>query len=202
MAVGTSDVPETPRAIKVGVGLPQPPEDLGGWLADVAAFDAAGADALWVELPPDTGLDPLAVTAALATLTFRSLLVTALPESSGGPITRTLATIARLSQGRLALLGARAHVAEAIGADEDWPGLEVFRRLDDGGFECTRVGAEPERWERTASPDSREAWQVAIAHAAERGVGGLLVPAAPRLLDILRNPDAWGDRRDLQLAQG
>jgi hypothetical protein len=29
-----------------------------------------------------------------------------------------------------------------------------------------------------------------------------MVPANPRLLDILRNPDEPGDRRDLQLAQG
>jgi hypothetical protein len=28
------------------------------------------------------------------------------------------------------------------------------------------------------------------------------VPADPRLLDILRNPDDHGDRHDLQLAQG
>jgi len=29
-----------------------------------------------------------------------------------------------------------------------------------------------------------------------------VVPVDPRLLDILRNPDDPGDRRDLQLAQG
>jgi hypothetical protein len=28
------------------------------------------------------------------------------------------------------------------------------------------------------------------------------VPAGPRLLDLLRNPDDPGDRRDLYLAQG
>ena len=31
---------------------------------------------------------------------------------------------------------------------------------------------------------------------------GLLVPAHPRLLDILRNPDDPGERHDLQLTQG
>jgi hypothetical protein len=30
----------------------------------------------------------------------------------------------------------------------------------------------------------------------------VLVPAGPRLLDLLRNPDDPGDRRDLYLAQG
>lgn len=199
-----SGVPESAWPVKVGVQLPGPPEDLGGWLADAAAFDAAGADALWVEFPSDARLDPLAVTAALTTLTFRSLLVAPLPESPTGQQAqgRTLATIARLSQGRLALHCARAQLAEASRTDEDWPVLEIFCRLDDGGFERTRVGAEPERWARTPSPDGRVAWREAIGGAAERGVGGLLVPAEPRLLDILRNPDSGDDRRDLQLAQG
>ena len=41
-----------------------------------------------------------------------------------------------------------------------------------------------------------------LADAAERGIAGLVVPADPRLLDILRNPDEPGERHDLQLAQG
>ncbi len=199
-----SDTPEPRRAVKVGVLLPQPPEDLGEWLADAAAFDAAGADALWLDPRPDARLDPLAVTAALATLTFRSLLVTALPEYAGSPQARarTLATIVRLTRGRFALCGERAQLAEVTGADSGPSGLEVFYRLDGSVFVRTRAGGELERWARTASPDGRAAWRATIADAAGRGVGGLLVPAEPRLLDILRNPDDSGDRRDLQLAQG
>jgi hypothetical protein len=184
---------DTATRVQVGVLLPRPPDDLGGWLADVAAYDAAGADALWLDVAADTGLDPLALAAALATLTYRSLLVTSLPYDDSGPRARarTLSTIARLSRGRLALSGGQAP-----------PDVHVFRRVDGDAFVRDRLGGEPERWVRTPTPDSRAAWQAAVADAAERGVGGLLVPAGPRLLDILRNPDGFGDRNDLQLAVG
>ena len=48
----------------------------------------------------------------------------------------------------------------------------------------------------------RAAWRTALTDAVTNGAGGLLVPAGPRLLDILRNPNDPDDRRDLQLAQG
>ena len=67
--------------VKVGVQLPPSPGDLGEWLADGASFEAAGADALWVDLTPEAELDPVTVTAALAAVTYRSLLVLALPVS-------------------------------------------------------------------------------------------------------------------------
>jgi len=51
-------------------------------------------------------------------------------------------------------------------------------------------------------PDGRAAWRATLLDAGERGLRGLLVPADPRLLDILRNPDDPGYRHDLQLAQG
>jgi hypothetical protein len=178
--------------VRVGVVLVAPAEDFGGWLADAAAFDAAGADALWLDLPADE-LDPLAVAAALATLTFRSLLVTPLPPYATA---RTLATVSRLSRGRLALCGDREALAKVARAGGPRP--EIFARFGDGFVSST---AE-ERWERTVSPDGRAAWREALTGAAGRGVGGLLVPAGPRLLDILRNPGDIDDRRDLQLAQG
>jgi hypothetical protein len=189
--------------MKIGVLLTRPTDDLGGWLADAAAFDAAGADALWLDPASDAEFDALAVTAALAMLTFRSLLVVTLLENPSGAgwaassllapgapaRARTLATVARLSRGRLALCGDRA-------------GPDLFRRVEDGVFERTPVDGEPERWVRTASPEGRAAWRETIAGAAEGGVAGLVVSAGPRLLDILRNPGESGDRQDLQLAQG
>ena len=42
------------------------PDDIGGWFADGAAFDAAGADALWIDVTGQPELDPLALAAALA----------------------------------------------------------------------------------------------------------------------------------------
>jgi hypothetical protein len=183
------------RPVKVGVLLARPAADLGEWLADAAALDAAGADALWLD-PAGEDADPLALAAALAAVTFRSLLVTAwpAPAGTGDPAghTRTLATIERLSRGRLALVGQTAPLAD----------LTLFHEAGDGGFECPVAGGEPERWERTGLPEGRSAWRAAVAAAAERGVAGLLVPAGPQLLDLLRNPQGRGDRRDLQLAQG
>jgi hypothetical protein len=45
-------------------------------------------------------------------------------------------------------------------------------------------------------------WRATILDAEERGFTRLMVPANPRLLDILRNSDEPDDRRDLQLALG
>lgn len=175
--------------VRTGVRLPRPPDDLGGWLADAAAFDAAGAHALWLD-PGIDDLDPLAVVAALTTLTFRALLVTPLPAYANA---RTLDTVGRLSRGRLALYGDRP-------TRLDLPGVTIFGRFGDGYVRTT--AREPERWEPTASPDGRAAWRTALANAAEHGIGGLLVPAGPRLLDILRNPGDLDERNDLQLANG
>ena len=170
------------RSVKVGVVLRGSPDSIGEWLADGTAFEAAGADVLWVDHGPEPELDPLVLTAALAALTFRSLLVTTLP-ASGTPseaLSRMLATLGRLSHDRLRVL--------APGHPE--------------AFEYAHEGDAPDRWLTVPCPDSRSAWRETLRDAAERGYTGLLVPADPRLLDILRNPDEPGERRDLQLAQG
>ena len=179
--------------------LTRQPDDLGEWLADGAAFEAAGAAALCIDVAP--ALDPLALTAALAAVTFRSLLITGLPAAGSPAIARTLGTIEQLSRGRLRVL-----------ADDIPPGelddialrLGAFRRVsrDPDVFEHTHASAEAERWISVPSPDSRVAWRQTLLDAAERDPAGLLVPVGPRLLDILRNPGDQGGRRDLHLAQG
>jgi hypothetical protein len=193
------------RAVKVGVILDRRLGELGEWFADATALEAAGADALWLDPSSESELDPLAVLAALAARTSRSLLIGMLPASDRrvDELARTLVTIARLSHGRLALV-----------ADREWPrelrtiltntNVAIFHQVPEGQgcFEHRRQGDEVERWVQTSSPESRAAWRAALASAAERGVRGLLVPAGPRLLDILRNPDDPGGRGDLHLAQG
>lgn len=182
---------DTPSHLKVGVLLGQEPDEISEWLADAAAFDAAGADALWIDSGPAPESDVLTLAAALAVVTFRARLVVALPEAgaSAAGLARTLDTIGRLSHHRLALVG-----------DGELPrGVGVFRRVP-GGFEGG--GDEAERWVTTPVPQGRAAWRATCVDAAGRGVQGLVVPADSRLLDILRNPDDPGDRRDLQLAQG
>jgi hypothetical protein len=156
--------------VKVGVRLAPDPDDIGDWLADAAAFDAAGADALSVVHGPQPEFDPLVLMAALAVITYRSLLMTTVPTSDRSTVhARTIATIDRLSHGRLRIL--------ADGVDEA-------------------------RWLAAAPPESRAAWRSILADAADQGFEGVLVPASPRLLDILRNPEEPGDRRDLYLSMG
>jgi hypothetical protein len=198
--------PEGPSAVKVGVVLVRRPDDLGGWLADGAAFEAAGADVLWVDIVPESALDPLALTAALAAVTYRSLLVTAPPgpDWPAQAVARMLATVGQLSHGRLRI---RTDAVPVQRPASIGPALGVFRPVpgDPESFEHTPEPGEPgdaERWLSAPAPDSRAAWQATILDAAEGGFHGLLVPADPRLLDILRNPDDPGDRSDLQLAQG
>lgn len=154
--------PGDPQRVRIGIVLARQPVDLGEWLADGAAFDAAGADALWVDPVPE--LDPLALAAALTSLTYRSLLVVAVPSPAPA---RTITTVRHLSRGRLRIL------AEESGS-----------------------------WTPVDPPDGRAAWQATLLDAAQRGPGGVLVPAGPRLLDLLRNPDDPGQRLDLHLAQG
>jgi hypothetical protein len=189
--------------VQVGVLLARQLDELGEWVADATAFDAAGADALWVDPAVEPELDPLALLAWLAALTSRSLLVAALPAPDRPleALARTVATIGRLSRGRLALVADPERLEELAAVA---PGFEAFHRLPEepGAFERARPGEEAERWVQTPSPEGRAAWRAALADAAERGARGLLVPAGPRLLDILRNPDDPGGRHDLQLAQG
>jgi hypothetical protein len=192
-----------PTTVKVGVLLARGPAELGEWLADAAAFEAAGAHALWVDPEPGSKLDPLALLAALAAITSRALLV-ATPPASGyasEALGRTLATIGRLSHGRLALAAEPGRLEELTALA---PGSAAFRRLpgEPVAFERMDETDSGERWVPTPPPEGRAAWRTALADAVTNGAGGLLVPAGPRLLDILRNPNDPDDRRDLQLAQG
>lgn len=193
-AVEQAPVVEQAPAVKVGVLLDRAPGRIGDWLADAAAFDAGGADALWIDPDPEQELDVLALAAAVAVLTFRARLVVALPAGVAAT-GRTIDTIARLSQNRLAVLTDADHdVDKAVLA------VSLFRRVagEPGVFE----GAEDQRWTEVPVPQGRQAWRAECAAAAERGADGLVVPADPRMLDILRNPDEPGDRHDLQIAQG
>ena len=200
---GAVTPPPDPGTVKVGVLLARRPGELGEWLADAAAFEAAGAHALWVDPAPESKLDPLALLAALAAVTSRALLV-ATPPASEYPyeaLGLTLATIGRLSHGRLALAAEPGRLEELTDLA---PGSAAFRRLpgEPAAFERLDAAEAAERWIQTPPPEGRPAWRTALADAVTNGAGGLLVPAGPRLLDILRNPNDPDDRRDLQLAQG
>jgi len=186
--------------VKVGILLAGEPTDLAAWLRDAAAFDAAGADALWLDLAPQPDLDPLAVAAALSVVTFRSHLFVSLNEAdlASPALAGLLSTIDRLSLGRMRVVAdADAMPAEVLSR------IGVVRRVpgDPVVLEDTRAEAG-QRWRAEPAPDGRPGWQAARLAAHEHGVYGLMVPAGPRLLDLLRNPDDEGDRRDLQLTVG
>ena len=89
--------------LKIGVRLPRQFEDSGDYLADVRAMESAGADSLWLD---DDGYDPWLLLAGMATITGRIRLV--VPVSSAElrasrDLDAKLATLSRLSRGRVAL---------------------------------------------------------------------------------------------------
>jgi hypothetical protein len=65
-----------------------------------------------------------------------------------------------------------------------------------------RLTAPFELWTRIAPPDGREQWRARLGAAEGAGATGVIVPADPRLLDLLRNGDEEDDRSDLTLAHG
>lgn len=152
-----------PGTVRVAVRLGSNPDDVFAWLATGAAFDAAGADALWIKIEPASDLDLPALVAALAARTSRSILIVAEGDGLAGAVE----TIQRIGNGRLRMMSEEGH-----------------------------------RWQSAAAPQGRPGWRAALQEAAENGIYGLVIPQAPRLLDLLRNPDDPGDRRDLELAVG
>ena len=186
--------------VKVGIMLAGEPTDLAEWLRDASAFDAAGADALWLDLAPQPDLDPLAVAAALSVVTFRSHLFVSLHEAdlASPALAGLLSTIDRLSLGRMRVVADAdalpAEVLSRVGAVRRVPGDPVVLEdmQSDAGL----------RWRAEPAPEGRPGWHAARLAAIEHGVYGLMVPAGPRLLDLLRNPDDEVDRRDLQLTVG
>jgi len=220
--------------VNVGVRLPRQFEDSGDYLADARALESAGADSLWLD---DAGHDPWLLLAGMATITGRIRLIA--PVSSAElrdsqDLGAKIATLSRLSRGRLVLAvdGALESPAAVDGV------MALARRsqccvlldsssdrrvgLADGvvGFsespERFRAAIEPltklrerekltgpfERWAAIKMPDDREGWRLLRRDYEHAGATGLIVPADPRLLDLLRNGDEEEDRSDLGLAQG
>jgi hypothetical protein len=220
--------------LKIGVRLPRQFEDSGDYLADARAIESAGADSLWLDAE---GYDPWLLLAGMATVTSRIRLI--VPVSSAErrapqDLGVRVATLSRLSRGRMAL--AVTGVAESsAGVDAV---IELARRSQccviletatdrragraDGlvgsndSPELFRAAVEPvarfrerekltgpfELWATIKMPDDRETWRRTRQEYEDAGATGIIVPADPRLLDLLRNGDEEEDRSDLNLAQG
>jgi hypothetical protein len=147
--------------------------DVGELFADARAFEAAGADSLWVLARDDQ--DPWVLAAGLAATTWRARLVVV--GAVDRPETRT--TLDRLSRGRL-VIGDRAGDAVTV------PDAEGVT----------------ERWALCQLPAGRAEWKTLRVDRAAQGFAGIVLPNDPRLLDLVRNPDVEDDRPDLKLAYG
>ncbi len=161
---------------RVGVELAAPGADPGAWLAEATAYEAAGVDSLWV---PGGDAGAWVLLGALSAVTWRVRLG-ALPPAGGRAPRRP---------------PRRSPTSAGDGSRPPTP------TTDPGYVEVEAEGTR-ERWMRTAPERGRPAWAEALAAAEAAGAAGILVPAAPGLVDLLRNPEDEDDRSDLQLAHG
>ena len=185
--------------LRVAVELPASFASAGEFLADAQAYEAAGADTIWVGA---AGQEPLVLLAALAVVTSRARLGAPAPATPPWPAelhARVVAALQRLSRDRV-VLGVPAEAAAA-------PPAEGASLLVCGGEpdEVARMRAGVpdglEVWARVPAPGGRSEWRELHAAYAGTGVTGVIVPHAPNLLDILRNPEE-DDRQDLSMAVG
>jgi Luciferase-like monooxygenase len=216
--------------LKIGVLLPYRFEDAGDFLADARALDAAGADSLWVDGEGHEPWLILAAIASVTGRVRLVAPVSGL--RAGASLESDVRTLDRLSRGRLALkvdgpslselppsiAGSNARrVPLLLEAKEDeaaaWAGSPASGLVFACGSPATcrairestsrdAATPPPELWALLPSPRDRTEWNLALREYEEAGAAGVLVPAGPRLLDLLRNADEDEDRSDLSLSQG
>jgi hypothetical protein len=184
--------------VRVGVRLPSAISDVGEYLADVTALEAAGADAIWLD---DTGLEPWIVLGAMAAVTHRvglGCLLTTMSEQSSSRLGACATALQSLSRGRT-MVGVPPHgmpndhlaVLRAAGAR-----LFVF---DAEGARETEGGSEV--WDTVPIPPDRDAWTSTLSACEAAGAAGVIVPWNARLIDLLRNTEP-DDRSDLLVSTG
>src|SRR6266851_8531724 len=86
---------------RIGVRLPAITTEVGEYLADVTALEAADAHAVWVE---DTGPDPWVTLGALAAITHRMVLgcvITSPEKWSAAQLGSAVGALQALSRGRI-----------------------------------------------------------------------------------------------------
>lgn len=185
MAEAETGVPE--RVLEVGVRL-APADDVAEWLREAEAYETAGVQALWIG-DPEPGVDAGALVAALAAVTYRAALVLAVAEP---PAESVLSTVRAIGHDRLVLPEAHTPPEEAREA----------RAAETRAGETDGLVVGGKRWAEVETPRGRAAWRETLREAAEAGAAGVVVPAGPRLLDILRNPADPEGRADLHISVG
>ena len=177
---------------RIAVRLPAVTTEVGEYLADVTALEAAGAHAVWVE---DTGPDPWVMLGALAAITHRLVLgclITSPAEWPAARLGRAARTLQTLSRGRIVI----ALPQEGMQDDQ----LDALREADVKIFGSDFV-AGTEKWIPIPAPLDRDAWSAALTACEAAGATGVIVPWTDRLIDLLRNPEP-DDRSDLLMSTG
>src|SRR4029077_18370947 len=157
---------------RIGVRLPAVTTEVGEYLADVTALEAAGAHAAWVE---DTGPDPWGMLGAGAASTPRrclGCLIRSPGECPAARLGRAARTLQTLSRGRIVI--ALPH--EGMQDDQ----LDALREADVKIFGSDFV-AGTEKWIPIPAPLDRDAWSAALAACEAAGATGVIVPWTDRL---------------------
>lgn len=194
--------------------LPATIDDVGEYLADVTALEAAGAAAIWVD---DTGPEPWVLLGAMAAVTHRVRLGCMLTSTGRRPsemLQAAVTTLQKLSRGRI-VVGLSSHAqAGADPAALQAAGAKVFT-TGSGKEPCDGVifnvetadqlsssrDTDIEVWAAIAVPPDRAAWVDTLTAYEAAGATGVILPWNDRVLDLLRNPEP-DDRTDLLISTG
>jgi hypothetical protein len=177
--------------IRVSVLLPAALPRGGELLADVSALDAAGAYAVLVE---GSDAEALVVLAAAAAVTRHVKVGCVRGDAFAAG---AFAALNRISGDR-ALVFARDGGVAHYRADAV---IVAGRQPGEHGAQAQRL-APAEVWAEVAAPPDRRGWVEMLAAYENAGAHGVVVRWDPRLIDLLRNPDADDDRSDLQMSTG
>jgi hypothetical protein len=190
--------------LQVAVRLPATIDNVGDYLADVTALEAAGAAAIWID---DRGLEPWVLLGAMAALTHRVRLGCMLTSNGVWPsetLEATVATVQKLSRGRIMVsvspLGKAGAKVFTPGSKKEAPEGMIFEveSADQlGGARDTDI----EVWAAITVPPDRASWAEALTAYQAAGATGVIVPWNERVLDLLRNPEP-DDRGDLLISTG
>jgi alkanesulfonate monooxygenase SsuD/methylene tetrahydromethanopterin reductase-like flavin-dependent oxidoreductase (luciferase family) len=190
--------------LQVAVRLPATIDDVGEYLADVTALEAAGAAAIWVD---DAGLEPWVLLGAMAAVTHRLRLGCMLTTTGAWPaetLDAAMGALQKLSRGRAMVAvsspgeaGARIFTAGPRTGTAGGMILEV--ESADGLGEA--LSSHIEVWAAIEVPPDRAAWSEALGTYESAGATGVIVTWNARVLDLLRNPEP-DDRTDLLISTG
>jgi alkanesulfonate monooxygenase SsuD/methylene tetrahydromethanopterin reductase-like flavin-dependent oxidoreductase (luciferase family) len=182
------------------------------WLVLAALATVTGQSRLVAPLTAADGAAAAALDMRMTTLAqlSRGRTVLSIGQAVKADGVEALIALARRSGYRVILdvaserhASLAARLADGLVGFDDSPELlqttlPAIRRLR----EEAKLPEPFESWSRIKVPDDREQWQRTLREYEAAGAYGIIVPADPKLLDLLRNVDGDDDRSDLQLAQG